>query len=219
MKSFKQYITESITSYTDHIKSVLAAAANEHGFNPRDLQMHRARGTHHRLLLANGPFDMQINHVEDIDDMGNMTTNYTFDVPGLNKKIHDPRVDLRIRTHEHPLKSFGIEGRPHQLEHEVDFKFGDMFGHHPSLSPLERSDVMNRVFSGVMRGLAHFSIRNNVDPRREQFTFYPFAGPLGDQPLKTASGKERKITPKEQKERVYNHMMKALMDLHTQLRT
>ena len=217
MKSFKQYISESITSYADHIKSVLTSAALEHGFDPRDLQKHRARGTHHGLLRAGGPFDTHINHVEDIDDMGNMTTHYTFDVPGLNKKIHDPKVNLRIATHDHS----GIRMSDHrpQLEHEVDFKFGEMFGHHPSLSPLERSDVMSKVFSGVMRGIAHFTIQNDVDPRRERFTFFPFAGALGDQPLKTATGKERKITPKEQKERVYNHMMKALTDLHTQLRT
>lgn len=212
MKSFKQYISESITDHIDQIKNVLTAAAQEHGFDPKDFQSHRSRGTHHRLLRAEGPFDTHISHQEtrksaDTDD--GMITQYKFDVPGLDKK-HDPRVELRIVT---------SDVSPYEQEHNIDFKFGDMFGQHPTLLPHERFDVMNKVFGGVMRSLAHFSVRNNVNPgRTDQFTFDAFSGPLGDQPLRTSSGKERRITPRDQKQRLYKHMMDSLVHLHKQLR-
>jgi hypothetical protein len=223
MKSFKQYITESITSYADQIKNVLVAAAQEHGFDDKNLQLHRAHGTHNRLLQSNGPFDFAIQNKEysgrDKYSDADLITRYTFDIPGLNVKIHDPRVEMTVKTRTNPYKL------PHNLldsgdnEHEIDFNFGHMYGSHPTLGPLQRSDVMGKVFSGVMRGLVHYTIHNNVDPKRERFTFYPFAGPHGDDPIITSSGKERKITQKEQKERVYGHIMKSLMDLHKQLRS
>ena len=211
MKTFKQYISESITDHIDQIKNVLTAAAQEHGFDPKDLQSHRSMGTHHRLLRAEGPFDTHIHHeeVSDFDDNG-ITTHYRFNVPGLDKK-HDPKVELRIVS---------SDVNAYQREHDIDFKFGDMFGQHPTLLPHERFDVMNKVFGGVMRSLAHFSIRNNVYPgRADQFTFDAFSGPLGDQPLRTSSGKERRITPRDQKQRLYKHMMDSLVHLHRQLRT
>ena len=212
MKTFKQYITESISHHIDQIKSVLVAGAQEHGFDPKDFQSHRSRGTHHKLLRAEGPFDTHISHQElrksaDTDD--GMITHYKFDIPGLDKK-HNPRVELRILT---------SDDNPYEQNHEIDFKFGDMFGFHPTLEPHERLDSMNKVFSGVLRSLVHFSVRNNVNPgRTDSFTYDAFSGALGDQPLKTSSGKERKITPRDQKQRLYNQMMDSLVHLHRQLR-
>ena len=168
MKSFKQYITESISSYTDQIKNVLDAAARDNGFDPRDLDSHRRLGTHGKLLTSHdGHFGTDISHSVGgtPEGISGRTNRYSFKIPGLDKK-HNPEVFMSINT---------TRGKNQSLIHTVDFLFGEHHAMHPTLLPHERSDVMNHVFNGVMRSLAHFTIADRIDPNRHKFEFAAFA--------------------------------------------
>ena len=208
MKSFKQYITESISSHADQIKNVLVDAAREHGFDPKDLESHRTMGTHGRLLTSDdGRFGTDIYHSVGgtVESISGRTNRYSFKIPGLDKR-HNPEVYMSINT---------TRGKNH-LRHHVDFLFGESYGIHPTLLPHERSDVMNHVFNGVMRSLAHFTIADRIDPNRDQFNFEAVTNEL---PTQTSSGKTRRVTPAMQKRRLYQNMMNSLMQLHSQLRS
>lgn len=208
MKSFKQYITESISSHVDQIKNVLVGAAQEHGFDPRDLESHRRLGTHHRLLTSDDG-SMNIHHSVGgtPESISGRTNRYSFKIPGLAKK-HNPEVYMSIN-------SGTLKGKPH-LWHNVDFLFGERYVMHPTLLPHERSDVMNHVFNGVMRSLAHFTIADRIDPSRDKFNFEAAADNL---PTQISSGKTRRVSPTMQKQRLYQNMMDSLMHLHSQLRS
>lgn len=208
MKSFKQYITESISSHVDQIKNVLVAAAQEHGFDPRDLESHRRIGTHGRLLTSNdGRMDIRHSVGGTLESISGRTNRYSFKIPGLDKR-HNPEVYMSIN-------SGTLKGKPH-LWHNVDFLFGENYGMHPTLLPHERSDVMNHVFNGVMRSLAHFTIADRIDPSRDEFQFVAATEQM---PTKTSSGKTRRVSPGMQKQRLYQNMMDSLMHLHSQLRS
>lgn len=204
MKSFKQYITESISSHADQIKNVLVDAAREHGFDPRDLESHRRIGTHHRLLTSDDG-SMDIHHSEGgtVESISGRTNRYSFKIPGLDKR-HNPEVYMSINT---------TRDKNHS-QHTVDFLFGEHHGMHPTLLPHERSDIMNHVFNGVMRSLAHFTIANRIDPNRDQFRFVAYSF---ETPATTSSGKKRRVSPAMQKQRLYQNMMDSLMHLHSQL--
>jgi hypothetical protein len=208
MKSFKQYITESISSHADQIKNVLTAAAREHGFDPRDLESHRRIGTHGRLLYSDdGHFATDIYHSVGgtPESISGRTNRYSFKIPGLDRR-HNPEVYMSINTTREKNHS----------QHTVDFLFGEHHGMHPTLLPHERSDIMNHVFNGVMRSLAHFTIADRIDPNRDQFKFEPYSL---ETPTTTSSGKTRRVTPAMQKARLYQNMMDSLMHLHSQLRS
>ena len=208
MKSFKQYISESISSHVDQIKNVLVGAAQEHGFDPKDLESHRRTGTHGRLLTSDdGSIDIYHSVGGTVESISGRTNRYSFKIPGLDKK-HNPEVYMSIN-------SGTLEGKP-RLWHNVDFLFGENYGMHPTLLPHERSDIMNHVFNGVMRSLAHFTIADRIDPNRDQFNFEAVTNEL---PTQTSSGKTRRVTPAMQKRRLYQNMMNSLMQLHSQLRS
>lgn len=208
MKSFKQYITESISSHADQIKNILTAAAREHGFDPRDLESHRTMNTHGRLLTSDdGSMDIRHSVGGTLESISGRTNRYSFKIPGLDKK-HNPEVYMSIN-------SGTLKGKP-RLWHNVDFLFGENYGMHPTLLPHERSDIMNHVFNGVMRSLAHFTIADRIDPSRDEFHFVAATNEL---PTQTSSGKKRRVTPTMQKQRLYQNMMDSLMHLHSQLRS
>ena len=207
MKSFKQYITESISSHADQIKKILVDAAREHGFDPRDLESHRRTGTHGRLLTSDdGSMDIHHSVGGTLESISGRTNRYSFKIPGLDKK-HNPEVYMSINSARH---------HDSHLTHFVDFLFGESYGMHPTLLPHERSDIMNHVFNGVMRSLAHFTIADRIDPNRDQFGFEAYSL---ETPTTTSSGKKRRVTPTMQKQRLYQNMMDSLMHLHSQLKS
>jgi hypothetical protein len=191
MKSFKQYITESISSHVDQIRDVLVGAAQEHGFDPRDLQRHRSLGTHNRLLTINGRIPIYHSVGGTPETISGRSNRYSFKIPGLDKK-HNPEVYMTVNT---------TRERGH-LSHGVDFLFGEAHAMHPTLLPHERSDIMNHVFGGVMRSLAHFTIADHIDPNRDKFHFDPYGESSSESTKKT---------------RLYKNMMDSLMTLHGQL--
>ena len=204
---FKEYITESISSHADQIKNVLVAAAREHGFDPRDLESHRRLGTHHRLLTSDDGMDIYHSVGGTPESISGRTNRYSFKIPGLDKR-HNPEVYMSINT--------GHQDTTYSPYHTVDFLFGEHHDMHPTLLPHERSDIMNHVFNGVMRSLAHFTIADRIDPSRDKFFFVPYTNAM---PATTSSGKTRRISPTMQKRRLYQNMMDSLMDLHSQLRS
>ena len=206
MKSFKQYISESISSHVDQIKNVLVGAAQEHGFDPKDLESHRRTGTHGRLLTSDdGSIDIYHSVGGTVESISGRTYRYSFKIPGLDTK-HNPEVYMSINTTREKNHS----------RHTVDFLFGEHHDIHPTLLPHERSDIMNHVFNGVMRSLAHFTIADRIDPSRDEFGFEAYSL---ETPTTTSSGKTRRVSPAMQKQRLYQNMMDSLMNLHSQLRS
>lgn len=193
MKSFKQYIIESISSHVDQIRDVLVGAAQEHGFDPRDLQRHRSLGTHTRLLTSDDRIPIYHSVGGTPESISGRSNRYSFKIPGLDPK-HNSEVYMTVNTTR--------EGG--RFRHSVDFLFGEAHAMHPTLLPHERSDIMNHVFGGVMRALTHFIIEDHIDPNRDKFHFDPY-GESSSESTKKA--------------RLYKNMMDSLMNLHSQLRS
>lgn len=199
MKTFKQYIseevlTESISAIADDIKDTLTSAANQMSFDPTDMEKHRLLGTHNDLLKSKGPrseIKVRTGNPE-ASDVYETTYNFDFGHPDTNVKLKITKWPSNPKT-----------------PYEVKFTFADRYSKNTYISPEQRSMLMPHVYEGVMKGLAHFTIQNKVNP--DQYGFDAFGI---DEPKVLPSGKERRTSEMGQKRRIYNHIsaaMKALM--------
>ena len=193
MKSFKQYITEevlteSISAIADDIKDTLVNSANTMSFDPADMEKHRLLGTHNDLLKGKGPrSEIKVRK----GDSGNEhETIYNFD-------FGHPDTNVRLKITHWPSNP--------KTPYEVKFTFADKYSKNTYIGPEQRSMLMPHVYEGVMKGLAHFTIENRVNP--DQYGFDAFGI---DEPKVLPSGKERKTSEMGQKRRIYGHIGTAL---------